>query len=179
MTNIPSPYFPTAPNITFLSGESVGLAYALVNQQTPASAAWPSANRAIYVPFSIRESITVISLFVVNGATAAGNFDIGIYSQDGARIVSLGSTVQTGTSTIQNTSITATRIGPGRFYLALVLSSASGTVFTWNSGVTGVTSNTVGIYSQTTALPLPASATFATAAGSAIPIFGLSTVPIV
>ena len=49
------------------------------------------------------------------------NIDVGIYSADGTRIVSAGSTAQSGTEIAQNFAIADTLIGPGDFYLAMVM----------------------------------------------------------
>lgn len=179
MTYLPNQALPHSPVITTMSAESNGFIAGNINQQTPASVVWPTANLAQFIPFSLKYPISVLSLFVLNGATATGNFDIGIYTNDGTRITSLGSTGQSGTNTVQNVSITPVTIGPGNFYLALVLSSASGTVFSNTVGSSTFIAQSMGLYSQASALPLPASATFATATLSRIPVFGLATVPIV
>jgi hypothetical protein len=57
-------------------------------------------------------------MLVLNGATASGNMDVGIYDYAGTRLVSSGSTAQSGTSAFQDFDITDTLLGPGIFYLA-------------------------------------------------------------
>lgn len=94
------------------SGRSVG-------SSSAASAAWPSANLAILVPFRLPAPLLVQRLFLLNGATASGNVDIGIYDVAGTRLLSTGSTAQSGTSAVQSVDVTDTPLAAGVFYLAL------------------------------------------------------------
>lgn len=164
---------PNRPTITPLSLESIGLELRSAVGGAPASAAWPSANRAIFIPFWTRQSIVVTKLFTVNGATAGNNLDIGIYDYTGTLIVSSGSTAQSGTSTLQVFDITDTPIGPGKFYLALAQNGNTGRHFRWNASI--MDAQHCGIYTQESAFALPATATFATPASGYIPAFGLAT----
>lgn len=150
---------------------------------TPGSAAWPAANRAIYIPFKVSEPILVKRLFVYNGATASGNADIGIYSSRAAdrlpdvRLVSAGSTAQAGTSDLQVFDVTDTWLGPGLFYWAFALDNTTGTVTRLNFGGTRE-GQLSGCMMQSSALPLPAAATPASFSGfgsGMLPIVGLST----
>lgn len=139
------------------------------------SATWPSSNRAYFLPFTLDMPIVATKLFVANGATASGNFDIGIYDDSGTRIVSTGSTAQSGTSDLQVVDITDTLIGPGQFFLALAFDNTTATVFRANLA-SGSDPQAIGEYTQNSAFALPASATFATAASQFWPLFGLATV---
>lgn len=175
MTYLPKFILPASPTITFLSSESnSNIASNLLSLAVPASGAWPSSNLAIYIPFQLKTSIQVYKLFTVNGATAANNFDIGIYSSDGAKIVSTGSTAESGTSALQVVSITTTTIGPGNFYLAMAVNGTSGT-YLRNNSTTVNKLQMSGIYQQASAFALPATATFATPTQTYIPLFGLAT----
>ena len=71
----------------FLAGATLGLDLAT-------STVYPSADTAIFVPFVAPERLIVAQLFAQNGAAVSGNVDVGIYSEDGALIVSAGSTAQ-------------------------------------------------------------------------------------
>lgn len=167
------------PMISTVSGESMGIAMkAHVGSGTFASAVWPTSNRAYYYPFRIDHPITVLKLWMANGAAAAGNLDIGIYSEDGTRIVSSGSTAQAGTNTLQEIDIADTVIGPGAFYLAAAMDGTTGTAFRFSGG-SSTRSLLLGYYSQVTAFPLPANATFASQASQWIPLFGLAAKTIV
>lgn len=127
---------------------------------------WPSANLAIYVPVVVPERVTVVQLGWLNGTTTTGDADVGIYAEDGTKIVSTGATARSGASAMQYVDITDTVIGPGLFYLAL---SNSGT------GRIGVLTSSVnlgqclGLAEEASASPLPASATFAAFAQTVFP----------
>lgn len=136
-----------------------------------ASAVWPVANTAIYVPFRIGEPILVRKLFWTNGSAVAGNVDCGIYDAAGTRIISTGSTAQATTNTVQAVNITDTMLGAGVFYLALALSDGAATVFRDNPSIQ--VCRILGLLEETSALPLPATATFATVVSAFVPIFGL------
>lgn len=137
------------------------------------SAAWPAANTALYIPFYLPGPILVVKLFSLNGAAVSGNIDMGIYDEKGTRMVSAGSTVQTGTSTIQEFDVTDTIIGPGLFYLAVALDNATGTLFRASLGSTYL--KAMGMQQQATAFPLPATATFASVSNANIPCVALTT----
>jgi hypothetical protein len=144
---------------------------------TLASAAWVNANRAIYVPFRIPMAVLCNQMFTYNGATASNNIDIGLYDHTGKRLVSMGSTAQSGTNAIQLFNIADLWLGPGLFYMAMAMDGATGTVFgsaTYNiPDATGL-----GIAIQETAFALPATATFASPASSnRIPMMGLILTP--
>lgn len=135
------------------------------------SGTWPAANRAIYIPVGIERSVVVDRMGVYNGSAVAGTVDIGVYSQFGVKIVSTGATTQAGTSAVQVIDVTNTTLAPGTYYLALLLSSASGTTIrtTLNSLVLTACSCAQEEVGSGT---LPSTATFATMANSYLPIFG-------
>ena len=137
------------------------------------SAAYPAANRALYIPFHLMQPITVRKLFVYNGATAAGNIDIGILDSAGTLQCSAGSTAQAGTSVLQEFDITDKLIGPGDFYFGVSKDDAVGTLFDNAPGFQVL--RTVGMAQEASAFPLPATATFAQIATAFVPIVGLST----
>lgn len=165
--------------ISFMSPESLaGTVNMLTGTGVPASATWPTANKAFYIPFVLRQPVLVSNLFVINGTTASGNLDIGIYAQDGTQITHTGSTAQSGTSAIQTVSITPVIIGPGVYYMALSMNGTTGTTFRL-APTSATMLSAFGIFQQTTSFPLPSSATFATASQTYIPLFGLITQPAV
>lgn len=134
--------------------------------------AWPAANRALFVPFVIHEPFVVQKMAVYNATTAAGNVDIGIYTEDGTLLVSSGSTAMAGTSTQQTFSISKT-LAPGRYYMAIAFSSTSAIL---RASTTSLASTQLsGVLQMASAFPLPATATFAVAASAYIPAFGLSS----
>jgi hypothetical protein len=138
------------------------------------SLVFPSANRAIFLPFAVFTNIKPLSMFVINGATAAGNIDVGIYSLGGTKLWSNGGTAQSGTSAIQSFSVTGLELSPGTYYFAVAESSTSATLYRGSTGTLSYDKMT-GLAQMATAYPLPASATLATATSDYIPIVGLTT----
>lgn len=92
------------------------------------STGWPAVNRAFYVPLHIQQRFTVARFMIANGTAVAGNFDLGLYDNNGTRLVSIGSTLQVGISTTQYVGITDQSFGPGHYYIGIVLSSTGGEV---------------------------------------------------
>lgn len=177
MTYSPIYAAPHSPTIIPPSPEALGASmFTLTTNATfNSSGVWPSANLAIYIPFTIRRVTQIYKLFTVNGSAAANSFDIGIYSGDGTKIISTGSTAQSGTTVVQAVTITTTTLGPGQYYMALAMNGTTGTFFKTGSAVQIL--HTEGILNQATAFPLPATATFATASQIYTPLFGLATTP--
>lgn len=143
-------------------------------QNNAVSAVYPSANLAIYVPFVLRRQITVAQLFWYNGATVSGNVDVGVYTADGVRITSTGSTAQATINVVQSVNITDVTIGPGLFRMALAMDNATGTLFAVATTLLAFLKAT-GVTQQATAFALPATATIASATFDYLPVFGLTT----
>lgn len=175
MTTWPRAYVPPMPvlhawlpeslnNLAFGTGSSL-----MIN--TPGSAVWPSANVALFWPVRLAVPVTVTVLWWANGATASGNVDCGIYDAEGNRLLSTGSTAQTGTTAIQSVNVTDTVIPPGLIYLALAMDNVTGTI---NRVVMGnaTACQLAGMHQQATAFALPATATFAAMAQNYVPMAG-------
>lgn len=128
----------------------------------PASSALGVANKAWFIPFRLSVPVLAQKLSWANGTTVNGNTDMGIYTYDGVRLVSTGSTVQTGASAIQTVDIADTPLGPGLYYLALATSSSTAT-YRRSTLATLSLARVLGIFMQLSAFALPATATFATA----------------
>lgn len=138
------------------------------------SAVYPSANLAIYVPFSVMTPVLARQLFWYNGATASGNVDVGIYDAKKRKIVSSGSTAQAGVNAMQVVDITDTWIGAGLFFIAIAMDNVTGTLFAAASGNV-LWQNVFGNYQQASAFALPSTATFATPSFDYLPMFGFTT----
>lgn len=156
--------------------ESLGSDMSHLALGAPSSQILASSNQAEFIPFRLVAAISVVKLFVYNGATVSGNIDVGIYDKDGNRLVSSGTTAQAGVNSIQAFDVTDTAIGPGLFYLAVVLDNATGTVFQWVLGSIAQ-GQALGLATETSAFPLPATATMTTFAATlgGIAWIGLST----
>lgn len=141
----------------------------------PASAVYPTANKAFYIPFRLLSPYNVRRLFVANGTAVSGNIDLGIYSLDGARIFSTGSTAQAGTSALQYIALgTDILLSPGTYYWGISVSNVVATVFR-STAMAAYLFRQSGILEQLTAFPLPNPATFAAPSLSYLPLIGMSS----
>lgn len=122
-----------------------------------------AANDAWYVPFVLNEPFTVRKAGWHNGTTVSGNVDIGIYSANGTRIWSSGSTAQSGTSVVQVVTPTAFTLAPGLYYLAIAVDNTTGTFRGFALQQAG---RSTGVFTQASAFPLPSTATFAAPSGT-------------
>jgi hypothetical protein len=159
--------FPPVRAFDFSVGGFVGPMLTGLISAAPASTAWPLANLAIYVPIRVAQPCTVYKLAAGAGATAAGNFDIGLYDSEGNRLVSSGATAK-GSSAEHVIDVTDTRIGPGTYYIAVAADSTDNYIL-HTTNVTAAHGKLMGMFEQTTAYTLPSSATFATFTRTAFP----------
>ena len=175
MSDWPIPVIEPLVTVHTYSLEAVGCALQAQGNslQATVSTVWSAANRAIFIPFVLSRPVTARRLFVENGAVGSGNGDMGIYDVAGVRLVSIGSTAQTGPSVLQYFDITDTVLGPGTFYLAVAIDNTTATTFATATTVERV--RAVGAAQQETAFALPAIATLATIVAVTIPICGLTT----
>jgi len=133
------------------------------------SAAWTTANKAVYTPVIVRGMSKPSGIAVYNGATAAGMLQVGLYAVDsegkpGARLMASPPTPQVAADVGRFTDVNFDDVGkwagPGVYYLACVFDGATGTV-TRLAALTSDQSGPImgGIFTQATAFPLPAVAT--------------------
>lgn len=153
--------------ISTASPHSIGVDLNTIGS-TSTAAAWPTANKAIFVPFSVHGPVTVVKMFLENGGTVSGNVDVGIYDRGGARLVSSGSTAQSGASAIQEFNITDTLLNPGLYYLACALDITTGQIARWSPSA--AIGRGLGVAEQTSAFALPSSATLAALSSGYIPL---------
>lgn len=149
-----------------------GLEFTCIPTGAPASATWPSANLAIACPIYIDSYGTVVKLWTANGATASGNFDIGLYDESFNKLVSIGATAQSGTATIQVFDVADTQVRPGRHYLVASSSAATGTLLRVSPGTAYL--RALGYFQMAAAHPLPSTLTPAAIASSYAPLMGLT-----
>lgn len=158
MADWPSYFPPEASGVLSTAGpeslaaqfcDSIGLNFATARAH--------GANIAHYTPVIVESQIIIYQMSIIIGAQA-GNVDVGIYNESGTRLVSAGSTAA-GPAGIQVFNVTDTILSPGNYFLAFVASTATTlTVLAANAGV-GPT-RACGMAQQTSALPLPSTATF-------------------
>ena len=120
-----------------------------------ASTTFGVANLAIFIPFFLNRTELVQHLACQNGSTVAGNIDIGIYDAAFARIISTGSVLQAGASTVQAIDVADTDLLAGQYWLALSHSNATATQ--WGIAATGSMPRSWGMRTQTV-FPLPVNA---------------------
>lgn len=87
---------------------------------TAASGQWDVANDPVAVPFTLPYGGVVKQLGWLNGASAGGGHDIGIYDMSYNRLVSTGSVTGSGNAVWQWSNVTDTALAPGRYRLAIV-----------------------------------------------------------
>lgn len=162
MSDFPSQLLDIMPTGVIASNgqDSVGPAMRTCAQGFTALTAWPAANLAIYIPFYVQTPVTVYQIAWDNGATLGGNVDVGIYNYALTRLVSSGSTAQSGTSVPQVANITDTLLAPGTYFMAMAADSNTATYRNSAGGQTRYC-RVLGISEQSTAFPLPTTATFA------------------
>ena len=140
------------------------------------SATWPLANRAIYHPFYLPWRYPIKRLFWLNGSSASGNADVGIYSVGGTRIVSTGSTAQSGASTAQYVSADLV-LPPGTYYLGNVFSGTTN-VATSIGSITAIAGRMQGVLQEGLgSTTLPATMSPSTFTGSVVPVAGFTLSP--
>lgn len=146
----------------------VGQGQVFCNMAIVGTSAWPTANLALFVPFTISSPITVVQMGVSNGGTVSGNLDVGIYDITGALLVSKGTTAQAGASAVQLLDITNTTLNPGTYFMAMAADNITGT---YNSTTTGDQRlwQVCGMQQMATAFVLPATATFANPGQAYVP----------
>ena len=136
--------------------------------------AWPTANKAILIPFRLNTFERIVSLSILNGGTVSGNWDGGIYNSDGVRIVSSGSTAQSGANATQNFTLTSTLLAPGHYYAAFAANNTTGTLGYYATGLGALVLRCLGLKEVTSSFPLPATLTPAAISSDLYPAFFFS-----
>lgn len=167
-----APEFPAAEVIAFTPFGPHSLIAAGLLPAGLASAVWPVANKALFVPVRLSRALRLTRLFLHNGATASGNFDVGIYDRNGNRLVSTGSTAQVGTSVLQIVTLgTPFLLDRGLYYLAAAMDNTTGT--TNRASVSTVLfAQAAAMAEMASAFPLPTTATLASLVAGYIPDMG-------
>jgi len=134
------------------------------------ASAWPAANRAIYVPFSVQGIYVCQKIFWANGTTS-GNIDAGVYDVNQKRLLSIGSTAQSGATAIQSATFSLT-LYPGAYFFGLVMDNGTGQIF--QAGTSAAAMGAMLQTTQNTAFPLPDPAVMVAAASGAVPLMGIT-----
>lgn len=138
----------------------------------PSSTAWPLTNLALFVPFSVPIPCIALEGCVPCGATATGNFDVGIYDAAGTRLTSSGATAKGSSVPVNTTTMTNYTLSPNvQYYMAL---SHDGVANFIAAATAAGLCEALGILEMQTAYVLPSSATYVKTTRAFQPVFGLN-----
>jgi len=90
-------------------------------------AVYPTANKVFYIPIRVLVPTLVTQLYLQNGAPF-GNIDLGVYTKDGTRKVSTGSTAGSGTNVPQIVNVTDTLLAADAYYFAVTVDNTTATI---------------------------------------------------
>lgn len=150
-------------------------ARAMAGALAAASTSWNTANQARFVPMSLPWGYPVRQAFWVNGSTVTStNNDFAVYTMDGVRLFSTGSTAQSGTNAPQFVDVADFWLPPGDYYFALNIdSNAINRIF--GNALTAENQSLAGIKQQALgSVALPAAASFAAPSAVGVGIFGVT-----
>ena len=131
MADLGNYVLPAPPILTPFAHENLG-GFALAANSSffaAVSDVW-TARVAYFYPVVLTDWATARQLLFWVGAVSAGNIDVGIYDAEKHLIVSSGSTPMSAVvNTVQELNIPDTPLAPGRYLLAAVSDSTTGTCF--------------------------------------------------
>lgn len=163
---------------TATSGWSPSSSILALSGGAPTSAAWESAARVVYFPILVLALATVRRVWWANGATVSGGatVEVGIYrdtdGKPGAKIIS-GSATQGSANVVQFVDVTDTALAPGRYWLALMMSSATNTTIFRKALLSSY--DAALRFQEAAANPLPATATPVESSSVYWYLFGFAT----
>jgi hypothetical protein len=168
--NLENPYVSTftTASVPFSTAQVAELT--IVNY---ALAAWPLANRAFYIPFTLDQSALLQQVFWENGGVA-GNTCVAVYDvTTKARLVTTGSTANAG-ATVQIVNITDTLLTAGCYYAGMVVDTVT-TETVWSSLANAAMLRCCGCAQETLgSAVMPATATPVSQISGFLPMIGLS-----
>jgi len=165
------------PDPMVLTNLTTDFANYIAGVNLASSATFSVAASAYFVPVRLTQTRTYTKAWWLNGATAAGNVDVGIYTRVGTtltRVVASTAEAQGTVSTMQvAAAFASTTLTPGLYYLAI--SCTLNTATFWQTGGGSAPSlRAQGVFQTATASPLPTTATAAICTATRIPVFGFS-----
>lgn len=143
----------------------------IIANQTPVSGTF-SANRGLFVPFTLTRPVRVRKMWCINGTAVSGNLDIGIYDYALNKVVTSGSTAQAGVSSLQLVTIAATDLYPGLYFWAFAFDNAVATNLHPTLDVS--VARILGVGQQVSAFPLPSTIVPVATSGT-VPNLGMMT----
>lgn len=165
----PSVYGTVGVHNSLAMTSGVGDHSLMVGATSTTAAAWPAANRALYIPFCVEQTVTAFKMAFIVGASA-GNYDVGLYDENGNRLVSLGSTAVPAAG-LAVADITDTVLRPGTYFMAMNCSTVTTlTIQAMQTGMSIASLTTCGMQQEAVgAVTLPDPATFANIASIYVP----------
>lgn len=134
---------------------------------------WPAANRALYMPFAVEETVTAYQM-ATEVSVQSGNCDVGIYDENANRLVSTGSTA-VGAAGIQVFNITDTVLTPGTYFMAMSCDNVTASFLRFVP--TALWTQTLGLQQEALgSVTLPATAAFANPASGYHPVLSIALV---
>jgi hypothetical protein len=142
---------------------------------TAGSTAWPTANKALYLPLWLPWPYPVARMWWVNGSAAGGNWDIGLFTINGRQLYAAGSTVGSGNSLPQFVSPSSVLLlSPGRYFIGIAHSATTANQM-WGASSLGANRlRQYGCLEQASALPLPSSMTGVAITATVVPLCGIT-----
>jgi hypothetical protein len=160
--------------ITPMSFCSAGVDMAGLIGGTLVSSTYPAANRALAVPFEIAAPFLVRKVFWMNGTTTTpDSFDVGVYTEAGARLVSGGGTAISGASVTQEVDVTDTLLRPGRYWLACAQNGVTAGPVCLPLSANNL--RLIGCAQMASAYTLPTTFTPAAIASANLPLIGIAS----
>lgn len=145
----------------------------------PNSATWPSATLALGVPLNIDRSYTVKSTFTANGAAAAGNTEVSIYTLGGLQLMSTGAVTMSGTNVPQVYTLpTPVYLSPGSYMMFMGCSSTTAQFLRLSTTATR-NAKMMGMAQIASGPPLASQVTLASTTSTYLPLFGISNYTLV
>lgn len=170
-------FSPFAPQESRLPRQSIGSVfwdglegYAAYATGAAASTAWPLANLALFLPVYIPQRCIAYSVGFGTGATAGGNWDIGIYDLAGNRLKSTGTQSRTASAWNSNDWADYT-MEPGWYYVAMSADSTAN--YSGLAPAAGLCES-LGVCEMQSAFVLPNPATLVRTTRAFIPSFSIN-----
>ena len=140
------------------------------------NAGWPTANKAFFIPFEVETTVVAYKM-IFNVSSQSGNYDIGLYSETGTRLVSTGSTAVPAAGAAM-ADISNTTLVPGTYFMALNVDNTTASIGR-NSALGTPIMQICGMQQQALgAVTLPNPATFANPTSAYVPGIGVAVVDI-
>lgn len=173
MSDFPGSTLPTPQTVTTYSLTSAaGQLHTTAGGITVTAFTWV-ANLAVYVPVLIPWPYTVRRVFWINGSTiTSSNADFGIYTAEGTKIYSTGSTAMSGASAPQFVTPTEFTLSPGAYYFAWACNNTTSRAY--GSTTAANTLRMAGVLQQASAFALPATMTGASVSNAVYPLCGIT-----